>query len=57
MAKVHSIGSARPLNWTMVNREGNRVSLLKWNYLRARLHARTLLCQNKLAAGEVAARL
>jgi hypothetical protein len=27
--KVHSIGSARPLNWTMVNREGYSISLTK----------------------------
>jgi hypothetical protein len=57
MAKVHAIGSARPLNWTMMDREGHSISLAKGHDFGPGLHAGPLLGQHKLASGEIALRL
>lgn len=57
MPKVHSIGSARSPNWTMMDREGYSISLVKGHDFGARLHTGSLLRQNEFASGEVSLRL
>src|ERR1700722_704116 len=57
MAQIDAISPARPLHRPLAHREDDAVALRKRRDLRARLHARPLLGQYELAAGEVMARL
>jgi hypothetical protein len=57
MPKVDSIDSARPLNWTMVNREGHSISLTKRYDFGPCLHSGSLLRQHELASGKIPLRL
>ena len=57
MAQIDAISPARPLHGPLAHGEDDSVALRKRRDLRARLHARALLGQHKLAAGEVMARL
>jgi hypothetical protein len=55
VAQVDSIDATRSVHGSVVNSEGHRVALLQRDHLRARLHARPLLVEHKLAANEVLA--
>lgn len=57
MAQIDAICAACTLYGTLTHRKDDGVALLEWDDLGTRLHARTLFGQDKLAAGEVAARL
>ena len=57
MAQVHPVDAARTLHRTVVDREHHGVTLAQRHDLGPRLHARTLLGHDELAAGEVAPRL
>ena len=53
VSQVHTVGSLRPLDRAMMDGEDDRVTLPKRHHLHPRLHARPLLCQHELAAGEI----
>jgi adenine-specific DNA-methyltransferase len=55
VAQVDAIGPARALDGPMVDGEGDRVAAAERHHLDARLHARPLLGQHELAAGEILA--
>jgi len=55
VAQVDSIDATRSVHGSVVNSEGHRVALLQRDHLRARLHARPLLVEHKLATNEVLA--
>ena len=55
MPHVHPIDAPRALHRPMMDREDHAFALLERDHLGARLHARTLLGQHELAAGEVVA--
>ena len=57
MAHVDAIGAARALHRPLAHREDDPVALAERHHLGARLHARPLLGQHELAAGEVASGL
>jgi hypothetical protein len=57
MAHVDAIGAARTLHRPLAHREDDPVALAQAHDLGARLHARPLLGQYELAAGEVASGL
>src|SRR6202046_5435656 len=54
MAQIDAISPARPFHGPLAHREDDAVALRERRDLRARLHARPLLGQYELAAGEVA---
>ena len=54
VAQIDLIGSPRPPHRPLAHGEDDAVALRKRRDLRARLHARPLLGQHELAAGEVA---
>jgi hypothetical protein len=56
MAQIDPIASAATLHRSVVNREGDRVTLLERHNLRATLHAGSLLGQHEFSASEIAAR-
>src|SRR5262245_39529772 len=57
VAEVHAIAALRPLHWPVVDGKGYGITLPKRHDLGAALHARPLLGQDELAAGEVLAGL
>ena len=56
MAHVDAIDAARALHRAVMHREDHRIALRERHDLGARLHARALLGQHELAAGEILAR-
>ena len=57
VAQVDAIKSAGALHRPVMHRKHHRVALTQRHHLGTRLHARPLLGQHELAAGEIAARL
>jgi hypothetical protein len=57
VAEVHAVIALRSLHRPVMDCEGHSITLTKWHDLGAALHARPLLSQNELAAGEILARL
>ena len=55
MAEVHAVVALRALHWPVMDGEGHRITLPKRDDLSAALHARPLLGQDELTAGEVGA--
>src|ERR1700731_1884384 len=55
--EVDAVIALRTSHRSVVNREGDRITLSKRDDLGATLHARPLFGQDKLAAGEISARL
>src|SRR5688572_5741190 len=55
VAQVHAIGASSAVDRAMMNRKRDSVALTKRHDLRSRLHARALLSQHELAAGEIPA--
>src|SRR5215468_3673261 len=57
MAQLDAIAAARAAHRAMVNGKGDGIALAERHDLDPALHARALLGQHKLAAGEIAPRL
>ena len=57
MAHVDAIGAARALHRAVMHREYDAVASAQRHDFGARLHARALLSEHELAAGEIAPRL
>src|SRR3954468_9530139 len=53
MPQIHSVRPAASLHRAMLNRENHSVALSKRNHLGSRLHARALLGDDELSAGEI----
>jgi hypothetical protein len=54
VSHVHAVNASAAAYWTVAHRENDADSLLEWNDFDPRLHARTLLGEHELSAGEVA---
>src|SRR5215510_5822931 len=57
VAEVDAIDPAGSPHRAMVDREDHGIALRQWHHFRPRLHARALLGDDELAAGEVSLRL
>src|SRR5579884_456252 len=57
VSKIDSVVAAFPLERTVIHRKRDRISLVERHDLNTRLHARSLLGENKFSSGEIPSRL